>query len=183
MLLQFRTEDESLFLLDTQSLKWFRVSEPPVADEKGELIPPPILEGGDLNPQGFGIYALNGRTPATAAPGAGLCTVGVLPIAEGTILTIYVSSNVLVKEFTMPVPISTVRYEVRGPMPGLENRQTPRPQTGKPGVVLSQTKTFKVRKDENQSNQVAPREEERSIQGSVSTGTGAEESSATEAGI
>lgn len=109
MLLEFKTMDDSLFLVDIEFAKWNRIRRPYV-DEKSE-----ILESGETISQGFGIYNLKGRTVETTGPGAGLCTIGVVPLCMGTILNIYLRANVQIKEFTMPIPINTVMYEVAEP--------------------------------------------------------------------
>jgi hypothetical protein len=106
MLLQFKTEDDAIFLTDVQFMTWARVSAP-AADQESK-----VVEHGRLVPQGFGIYAFEGRTPKTEGPGAGLCSIGNYVVAIGQAVKIFLRANVPVKDFTMPVPIRQVLYEI-----------------------------------------------------------------------
>lgn len=110
MLIQFQTDDDSIFLADTEQLFWMRVSEPPTFDS-GSLAAIP-LEEGKLTAQGYGIYAMEGRTPNSPAPGKGLCSFGVIPIPKETTLFLYLRANTKIKSWTMPRPIDTIRYEI-----------------------------------------------------------------------
>lgn len=109
MLLQFRTKDDAIWILDTQHMKWARVSEPPDPTNDEKSI---VQEFGALVPQGFGVYALEGRRPDTEGPGAGFCTAGVFVVGLGQTVEIYVRANVEVKDFTMPLPINHVSYKI-----------------------------------------------------------------------
>ena len=106
MLLQFKTEDNSIFLADVQFMTWARISAP-AADQESK-----VVEHGKLVPQGFGVYAFEGRTPKTEGPGAGLCSIGNYVVAIGQSVKIFLRANVPVKDFTMPVPIRQVLYEI-----------------------------------------------------------------------
>lgn len=102
MLIQFTvTSDNSLWVCDTQFLQWGRVSSPAKDSESK------VLESGKLIPKGFGIYGLESRTPKD-----GLCTIGTYVVGIGQTVKIYLRANVEVKDFTMPVPIRQVLYEI-----------------------------------------------------------------------
>lgn len=115
MLLQLQTKDDSLWILDTQYLKWARVSESPDPENTEKSI---VLEHGKLIPQGFGVYALEGRRPDTEGPGAGFCTAGIFTIGLGQTVEIYIRANVEVKNFTMPLPINHINYKILPADPG-----------------------------------------------------------------
>jgi hypothetical protein len=100
MLLQFKTvADDAIWVVDTQFLQWGKVSAP-TSDAESK-----VLESGKLVPQGFGIYALEPRRE-------GLITIGVMTIGIGQTIKILLRTNVPVKDFTMPVPIRQVLYEI-----------------------------------------------------------------------
>jgi hypothetical protein len=107
MLLQFTVQaDDSIWIVDTQFLNWARVSAPgtdPIST---------VLESGKLIPQGFGVYAFEGRTPETEGPGAGICSVGTYLVGLGNTIKIYIRTNVPIKDFTMPAPIRQILYEI-----------------------------------------------------------------------
>jgi len=101
MLLQFTVvEDSSIWIVDTQFLQWGRVSAPQ-SDAESKM-----LESGKLVPKGFGIYGLEPRVPP------GLATIGTYVVGLGQAIKIYLRANVPVKDFTMPVPIRQVLYEI-----------------------------------------------------------------------
>lgn len=105
MLVQFTVVDTSeIFVADTMGMKWAKVSAP--SSDPNSV----VQESGKLVPQGFGIYALDGRVK----PGQteGLATIGVFVIAIGTTVKIFIRANVAIKDFTMPVPINQVLYEI-----------------------------------------------------------------------
>jgi hypothetical protein len=107
MLLQFAVEkDNSLWICDVQTMQWARVSAP-ASDPNSK-----IEESGKLVPQGFGIYALEGRTPKTEGPGAGFSSIGNYVVAIGTTVQIFLRANVQIKDFTMPVPIRQILYKI-----------------------------------------------------------------------
>lgn len=109
MLLQFRTEDDSLFIADVQWMNWARVSAPPDPTKPDGSV---VLEHGKLVPMGFGVYNFEGRTPKTEGPGTGLSSIGNYVVALGNSVKIFLKANVTIKDFTMPVPISQVLYEI-----------------------------------------------------------------------
>ena len=105
MLIQFVTEsDNQIYIADTLQMAWARVSAP--HNDPNSV----VEEAGKLVPQGFGIYALDGRIK----PGQteGLATIGIFVVAIGTTVKIFLRANVQVKDFTMPVPINQVLYEI-----------------------------------------------------------------------
>lgn len=108
MLTQFTVVDTNeVFVADTQHMQWAKVSAPSSDPESK------VLESGKLVPQGFGIYALSGRIdPEKPEQTAGLATIGVFVIAIGTVVKIFIRANVAIKDFTMPVPINQVLYEI-----------------------------------------------------------------------
>jgi hypothetical protein len=107
MLLQFTaTNDESIWIADTQYLNWARVSSPPNPAQPEES---KVLESGKLIPKGFGIYGFEGKTPKI---GSGLATIGTYVVGIGSTIKIYLRANVEVKDFTMPAPIRQVLYEI-----------------------------------------------------------------------
>jgi hypothetical protein len=100
MLLQFTVvEDNSIWITDTQFLQWGRVSAPQSDPESK------VLESGKLVPKGFGVYGLDPRTE-------GLRTIGTYVVGLGQQVKIYLRANVPIKDFTMPVPIRQVLYEI-----------------------------------------------------------------------
>jgi hypothetical protein len=105
MLTQFTVVDTNeIFMCDTAQMVWARGSGP-ASDPESK-----VVESGKLVPQGFGIYALDGRVK----PGQteGLATIGLFVIAIGTTVKIFIRANVAIKDFTMPVPINQVLYEI-----------------------------------------------------------------------
>lgn len=104
MLLQFRVvSDDSLWIVDTQFLNFAKV-DLPGTDPQSK-----ILLSGKLIPRGFGIYALEKRTVKTDN---GLCSFGVNLVGLGQTIKVYLRTNVLVKDFTMPAPIRQILYEI-----------------------------------------------------------------------
>lgn len=100
MLLQFTVvEDNSIWIVDTQFMQWGRVSAPQ-SDPTSQ-----VLEHGKLVPKGFGIYGLEPRTQ-------GLITIGTYLVGLGQTVKVFLRTNVPVKDFTMPVPIRQVLYEI-----------------------------------------------------------------------
>jgi hypothetical protein len=100
MLLQFKTSDDEIFICDVQFLNWARVSAPGT-DQQSQ-----VLEHGKLIPQGFGVYALEGRTPP------GISSIGTYLVGLGNTIKIYIRANVPIKDFTMPAPIRQILYEI-----------------------------------------------------------------------
>jgi len=99
VLIQFKVvETSEIFVADTLQMMWAQVSGP--SSDPNSI----VQRNGKLVPQGFGIYALEGnQKPAT---------IGVFVVAMGVTVKIFLRANVEVNEFTMPVPISQVLYEV-----------------------------------------------------------------------
>lgn len=109
MVIQFRTEDESIFFADTVKGKWARIDQPATVANQGDI---QLLEEGPLVNQGYGVYVMKGRTPETEGPGAKLSGFGIMPVVEGDVLDVYIRANVKVHEFTMPVPVNRINYKV-----------------------------------------------------------------------
>ena len=131
MIIQFRTEDNTLWLVDTEMSSWAQIDKP--ADDPESK----ILQGGDLTALGYGRFALSPRSPKTEAPGAGLSTVAVMPVVQGTTLTICLSCNVPIRQFTMPIPVNKIVYEIiskKGEeiIPAEASFETPRPAEDEP---------------------------------------------------
>ncbi len=108
MIIQFRTADNSIWFLDLEQLYWARIDKP--ADDPEST----TLESGDLTNLNYGRFALAPRTPKTPGPGNGLSNIMVMPLVHGTQVIITLQANVPIKEFTMPIPIKEVKYEIVG---------------------------------------------------------------------
>lgn len=142
MLAQFKTSDGAVWLADTLELKWARVSAPVNARWTGmkedsapsEQLESEVLEHGSLAPQGYGVYAMEGRTPRSPDPGKGLCSLGIMPVALGTTLEIWLRANVPVRDFTMPRPIETVLYKVLPAQGGTDGGQGQEQEEAAPGT-------------------------------------------------
>lgn len=125
MVYQFRTEDDALFVINTMAATWGRastiLSAPSVtAAAESQLANYQYLEEGTLVPMGGGRYSLDGRTPKTEGPGAGLSTVGLMAVPFDHDLYLYLLPNVPVKEdsFKSDFPEEMqkfIKYEVRQP--------------------------------------------------------------------
>lgn len=103
MLLQFKlVSDESIWVADVATMQFARVSAP-ASDPESK-----VLESGRLVPQGFGVYLLEGRPKEKAV----LSSIGNYVVAIGTTVKIFLRANVAIKDFTMPVPIRQVLYEI-----------------------------------------------------------------------
>lgn len=132
MLLQFtEISNNNLWVCDTQFMQWARVSSPPNPQQPEES---KVLEHGKLVAKGFGIYGLDPRKPSD-----GLATIGTYVVGIGQSVKIYLRANVEVKDFTMPVPIRQVLYEILPADPkqieqsiqemtDAEGKQEPQPQ-------------------------------------------------------
>lgn len=114
MLILFRCEsDSSLWSLDTDKLRYARLSKPlteivdssPVVEEFGSLI---------LLNQLIEQYRLDGRTEKTEAPGAGLCAVTILTRLLNTGPFVGIAANVPIKEPQVVNPQIAVQCEVIG---------------------------------------------------------------------
>ena len=117
MLLQFKVvADDSLWSLDTDRLRYARLTRPltelaenptdePAIEEFGKLVQmDPVCE----------VYRMEGRTPHTDGPGGGLTTVVLVVRITGTTLEIVCSANVPVTDVINVKPINDVRCVVAG---------------------------------------------------------------------
>lgn len=103
MLLQFKlVSDDSVWVGDVATMQFARVSAP-ASDPESK-----VLESGRLVPQGFGVYLLEGRPKEKDV----LSSIGNYVVAIGTTVKIFLRANVAIKDFTMPVPIRQVLYEI-----------------------------------------------------------------------
>ena len=102
MIYQFRTNDDELFVINTMDLVWGRASNllaaPSVAAVENRLAQFNFIEQGQLIPMGAGAYSMDGRTPKTEGPGAGLCSVGIMAVPFDQYLILYLKANVPVKD-------------------------------------------------------------------------------------
>lgn len=131
----------SIWIVDTQFLQWGRVSAPQSDSESK------VLESGKLVPKGFGVYGLEPRRD-------GLQTIGTYLVGLGNTVKIYIRANVEIKNFTMPVPIRQILYEILSSDPkqieqsiqevndanqGSETTESPRPEEPEVGGSLPET--------------------------------------------
>jgi hypothetical protein len=116
--------DDSLFAINTMDMKWGRASSimaaPTLAAAEKALASFVFAEDGVLVPMGAGRYSLDGRTPDTKGPGAGLSTVQIMAVPFDTYLVLYLLPNVEVKEdsFLSNFPEEFrkhIKHEVRNP--------------------------------------------------------------------
>lgn len=117
MLLQFKcVSDDSLWLLDTDKLRYARTARPISEILDAPSADPVIEEFGELKSMDkiMELYQLVGRTRETEAPGQGLCSVAVLVRILGTEVVIGVSANVPIKECACIKPITGVTCEIIG---------------------------------------------------------------------
>lgn len=115
MIYHFETMDNETFVIDTATMKWGRASSilsaPSVLAAENNLAKFEFSEEGELIAMGAGTYNLDGRTPKTTGPGAGLCTVGILCVPFEDTLVVYLRANVKIKDDTFKSnPIKTVKY-------------------------------------------------------------------------
>lgn len=99
MLLQFQTLDEKIWLVDTAQMQWAEVSAPGTDPESK------VVAHGKLVPMGFGIYRTEGLQHE-------LASIGVYVVGIGITVKIFIRANIPIKDFTMPVPIRQVLYEI-----------------------------------------------------------------------
>jgi hypothetical protein len=116
--------DDELFAINTVDMKWGRASSivaaPTLAAAEKSLASFVFCEDGVLVPMGAGRYSLDGRTPETTGPGAGLSTVQIMAVPFDTYLVLYLLPNVEVKEdsFLSNFPEEFrkhIKHEVRNP--------------------------------------------------------------------
>ncbi len=104
MIAQFEViSDATKWLVDTEALTWAHIADNPEESSAGEL-----------RVAGSNIYSLSPRVPTTEGPGAGLCTVLIVPLPVGQTLWLYLKANVPTRNFTMPKPITQIRYQIIG---------------------------------------------------------------------
>jgi len=125
MIYQFKTLDDSLFILNTKEATWGIASSilaapSVIAAAESKLANYVFAEQGTLVPMGGGRYSLDGRTPQTKGKGAGLSTIGILSVPFDTDLFLYLLPNAPVKEdsFQSGFPEEMqkyVKHEVRQP--------------------------------------------------------------------
>lgn len=125
MIYQFKTaSDDELFAINTVEMKWGRASTimaaPTLAAAAQNSVSFVFSEEGTLVPMGAGRYSLDGRTPDTKGPGAGLSTVQIMAVPFDTYLILYLLPNVEVKEdsFISNFPEEFrkhIKHEVRNP--------------------------------------------------------------------
>lgn len=111
MLVQFKTLDDQLWRADFEALTWEKVCPQNGQDE---------IEAGKLVPQMMGVFAMAGRRPPE------LCSLGHMFVGKGELLTICLRANVEIKDFTMPIPISVIKYQVISALPQPEIRSMTR---------------------------------------------------------
>lgn len=125
---EFKTMDDEKFVLDTVNMSWGRassiVSSPSVGAAENGLAQFEYLEQGDLVPMGAGHYSLDGRTPRTTGPGAGLSAVGILSVPFEDKLIMWLVPNAEVEEdsFKSGFPEEAQKfivYHVRNPQPSV----------------------------------------------------------------
>jgi hypothetical protein len=127
LIYQFRSwPDDELFVLDIVHMRWGRASSilstPSVSAAEHKLARFVYSEEGDLIPMGGGAYNLDGRTPKTEGPGAGLSSVGILSVPYDQYLILYLRPNVNVKpdSFVSGFPEDMqkhIKYQILQPNP------------------------------------------------------------------
>lgn len=118
MLVQFTVvSDNSAWMVDTMRMSYVH-SESQADDAK-------IIERGKIIFVGLQgplrVFALEGRTPKTDGPGAGLCSFGYALIDLDNIVTFFIQANVPTKDLNSRRPVDTIRYEL---IPTGENNGT-----------------------------------------------------------
>lgn len=101
MMLQFKcVSDDSLWLLDTDKLRYARTARPISEILDAPSADPVIEEFGELKSMDkiMELYQLVGRTRETEAPGQGLCSVAILARIYSTGTIAGVSANVQIKD-------------------------------------------------------------------------------------
>lgn len=124
MLLQFKvTEDGSLWLIDSDAMRYSRVTAPVTDPEKWEAGEGETEEYGKLVPASpiMEVYRLEGRDPKTEGPGCGLTSVAIIVRILGTTVQIGVSANVPIKDPVSVKGITAVQCDVLGQEKGAVN--------------------------------------------------------------
>jgi hypothetical protein len=133
MIYHFETTDNETFVIDTATMKWGRASSilsaPSIQAAENNLAKYEFSESGDLISMGAGTYNMDGRTPRTEGPGAGLCTIGILCVPFEDTLVVYLRANVKIKDDTFKSnPIKNVKYLIM--------QEKPEPEA--PAVAIAQ---------------------------------------------
>lgn len=114
---QFKTTDDSLFVINTVTMRWGRastiLSAPSVTAAEHKLMQFVYSEEGELVPMGNGIYNMEGRTPETKGPGEGLSSIGIMAIPFEDTLVMYLTANAPVKPDSFESnPIKHFKYVI-----------------------------------------------------------------------
>ena len=117
MIYHFQTLDDSLWVIDTANMQWGRASSilsaPSITAAEKNLAKFELADSGTLVPMGAGVYNMNGRTPKTTGPGAGLSSVGIMCIPFEDTLVVYLRANVKIKDESFRSnPIRETRYVI-----------------------------------------------------------------------
>ena len=122
---QFETLDNTTWIIDTENLKWYRVSglvsTPSILAAQNKIAQFMMAEEGELCPLGepavmFGMVGRDARTGAPtedvpAGPGwdavmkQGLCIVSTIALGKGRRIGFYLGTNVRIKNFILPEPL------------------------------------------------------------------------------
>jgi hypothetical protein len=113
----FKTADDELFVLNTVTMRWGRAStilaSPSITAAEKQLTQYVYSEEGDLVAMGGGVFNMEGRSPETKGPGAGLCSVGIIAIPYDDTLVMYVQANVPIKQDSFSSnPIKHFKYQI-----------------------------------------------------------------------
>lgn len=117
MIYSFQTVDDERFFVDTQTMRWSRASSilsaPSISAVENSISNTVPIESGNLISMGGGAFNLDGRTPKTTGPGAGLSSIGILAVPYEDTLVMYLHANVPVKDesFTSN-PIKHFKYVI-----------------------------------------------------------------------
>lgn len=117
MLLQFKVvKDQSLWSLDTDRLRFARLSRPLADIAENPGTESAIEEFGELKQVSplVELYRLEGRTPSTEGLGAGLTSVAIVVRITNTTLEIGVNANVPISDPICVKPIERVSCTVLG---------------------------------------------------------------------
>lgn len=126
MIYQVKTMDDELFAFNTVELRWGRCSSimaaPSLATAEKAIASFVFVEEGELVPMGAGRYSMNGRTPETKGPGAGLSTIQLMSVPFDTYIVQYILPNVDCKEDSFVMNFMTeelrkqyLKMEVKNP--------------------------------------------------------------------
>lgn len=124
MLLQFKVvQDSSLWSIDTDKRRYARLARSLVDIVGNPTTDPAVEEFGELKLMHsvMEVFMLEGRTPSTDGPGAGLTSVCIVVRIADTMLEVGVMANVEIAEPVMVNPINNVRCEVLGVQKAIVN--------------------------------------------------------------